>query len=368
MGRHAEVGYRLLSGSSSELLNVASTIAWTHHDVGRVRVPAWPRCRGDPLEGRIAAIADVFDALTTDRLYRTALPVTEAIELMRDGRGTQFDPLVLDLFFEVVEEAAAMAVDDHFDTHELEAACRSPRRRHPAVRERLPCGKVRTIDGRKFKRACRAAEHAFEAGPRADARSSRAPDARRRLRATPARQRVFAGAAASGSSQHGHHEVSDGFALEEGVLGRAGAHRDDPGRRDVRSTRSSSPHRAACCARPSSRSSRGHGDRVLNVETVHALPLGAECDLAPRGAPRRTPRGGSVISRLGCGRARPSLRPRQLAAGDQLDHRVRDANRDRPCCSSIPRSSTFAATTRLSHAWRASGVHDSQHGRSPPPC
>ena len=61
----------------------------------------YPRgLRGDeiPLEGRIAAIADVFDALTTDRVYRAALPLSQAISIMRDGRGTHFDGELLDLF------------------------------------------------------------------------------------------------------------------------------------------------------------------------------------------------------------------------------------------------------------------------------
>lgn len=52
-----------------------------------------------PVEGRIAAVADVFDALTSDRVYRSALPVKSAIQMMQDERCRHFDPQLLDAFF-----------------------------------------------------------------------------------------------------------------------------------------------------------------------------------------------------------------------------------------------------------------------------
>ena len=61
-----------------------------------------------PLEGRIAAVADVFDALTTRRAYRAALPLDQAMGILRAGRGTQFDPRVLDAFFESLDEILAI--------------------------------------------------------------------------------------------------------------------------------------------------------------------------------------------------------------------------------------------------------------------
>jgi putative two-component system response regulator len=99
MERHAEIGYRILAGSSARLLRVAATIAWTHHE--KVDGSGYPRgLAGDdiPLEGRIAAVADVFDALTRDRVYRPRLPREEARLIMQEGRGTHFDPVVLDCF------------------------------------------------------------------------------------------------------------------------------------------------------------------------------------------------------------------------------------------------------------------------------
>jgi putative two-component system response regulator len=111
MERHAEDGWRILEGSESALLQLAATIALTHHE--RVDGTGYPNgLRGDeiPLSGRIAAIADVFDALSTDRIYRRALPLPEVWRIMREGRGTHFDADLLDLFFDSMD--AFMAVLD----------------------------------------------------------------------------------------------------------------------------------------------------------------------------------------------------------------------------------------------------------------
>lgn len=103
MQEHSEIGYRILARSDSELLQMAATIALTHHE--RLDGTGYPRnlCEGDiPLEGRIVAIADVFDALTTDRVYREAMPLDEALLIMAAGRGNHFDERLLDLFFEAM--------------------------------------------------------------------------------------------------------------------------------------------------------------------------------------------------------------------------------------------------------------------------
>ena len=101
MERHTEVGHRILSDSESELLQMAARIALTHHE--RFDGGGYPQgLEGEeiPIEGRIVAVADVFDALLSDRPYRPALGVDEAIEVIRDGRGTQFDPEVADALLE----------------------------------------------------------------------------------------------------------------------------------------------------------------------------------------------------------------------------------------------------------------------------
>jgi len=102
---HAEAGFQMLSGSTSEVVQLGALIARTHHE--RWDGGGYPRgLIGEdiPPEGRIAAVADVFDALTSDRVYRSALPVKSAIELMRSERDTHFDPRLLDLFIQALPE------------------------------------------------------------------------------------------------------------------------------------------------------------------------------------------------------------------------------------------------------------------------
>jgi putative two-component system response regulator len=99
MERHAEMGHSILANSNSDLLKLAAKIARTHHE--RVDGTGYPRgLRGDeiPVEGRIAAVADIFDALTSDRVYRPAFPLTKALNIMQDGRAKHLDPDMLDLF------------------------------------------------------------------------------------------------------------------------------------------------------------------------------------------------------------------------------------------------------------------------------
>jgi methylmalonyl-CoA mutase cobalamin-binding subunit len=103
---HAEEGHRLLRGSSSSILELATTIALSHQE--KWDGTGYPRgLTGEaiPIEGRIVAIADVFDALTSDRVYRKAFPVDEAVHMMREQRGRHFDPVLLDAFMEVLENS-----------------------------------------------------------------------------------------------------------------------------------------------------------------------------------------------------------------------------------------------------------------------
>jgi putative two-component system response regulator len=99
IAQHAEIGYRILAGSDAEILNVAATIALTHHE--RWDGNGYPRqLKGEaiPIEGRIAAIADAFDALTTARVYKPAFEFGHAVELMSKHRAEHFDPELLDVF------------------------------------------------------------------------------------------------------------------------------------------------------------------------------------------------------------------------------------------------------------------------------
>jgi putative two-component system response regulator len=106
---HAETGFQMLAGSAAEVVQLGALIARTHHE--RWDGGGYPRgLAGEdiPLEGRIAAITDVFDALTSDRVYRSALPVKSAIQMMQDERGQHFDPELLDAFFQERSEIEAI--------------------------------------------------------------------------------------------------------------------------------------------------------------------------------------------------------------------------------------------------------------------
>jgi len=106
MQRHTTIGHEILSGSESELLQVAATISLTHHEC--FDGSGYPNgLAGDeiPMEGRITALADVFDALLSDRCYRPAFPEDEAIEMIKDGRGTQFDPEIVDILLDHLDDA-----------------------------------------------------------------------------------------------------------------------------------------------------------------------------------------------------------------------------------------------------------------------
>ena len=112
MMRHPEIGNELLSGSSSEVLELAALVALTHHE--RYDGSGYPHgLAGEriPVEGRIAAVADVFDALISDRVYRPALPLPKALVIMREGRGSHFDPEILDLFLDSIRELEAPAAE-----------------------------------------------------------------------------------------------------------------------------------------------------------------------------------------------------------------------------------------------------------------
>lgn len=103
MKGHAEIGYRILVGSEAIPLKIAATIAHTHHE--KWDGNGYPRgLAGEeiPLYGRIAAIADVFDALTSARPYKPAWKLEDALQLMAQSRGTHFDPTLIDVFFEAL--------------------------------------------------------------------------------------------------------------------------------------------------------------------------------------------------------------------------------------------------------------------------
>ncbi len=100
---HAAIGARILSDSNSELINLAAEIAESHHE--RWDGKGYPNGlagQAIPLCARIVAIADVFDALTTERPYKKALPLGEALSVLEAERGRHFDPVCVDAFLSAI--------------------------------------------------------------------------------------------------------------------------------------------------------------------------------------------------------------------------------------------------------------------------
>ncbi len=109
MREHAMNGYQILRKSSSHLLQCAATIALTHHEkFDGSGYPGALAGNAIPIEGRIVAIADVFDALTSARPYKSAWPIERALEFMLEGRGLHFDPELIDAFMQVLDQVLAI--------------------------------------------------------------------------------------------------------------------------------------------------------------------------------------------------------------------------------------------------------------------
>lgn len=109
MRRHTIMGHAILQSSESKVLSLGGTIALTHHEKwDGTGYPAGLAGEGIPIQGRVVAVADVFDALTNDRVYRPSFPFEEAIDLMIQDRGTHFDPDLLDTFLESMEAIKAL--------------------------------------------------------------------------------------------------------------------------------------------------------------------------------------------------------------------------------------------------------------------
>jgi len=109
MRTHCEIGHKIIGIHQHHLLDAAASIALTHHE--RWDGGGYPRgLKGKeiPLFGRIVAVVDVFDALTSERPYKAAWPVSEAVAEIERGRGLHFDPEVVDAFLSVLPELRAI--------------------------------------------------------------------------------------------------------------------------------------------------------------------------------------------------------------------------------------------------------------------
>lgn len=109
MKRHALIGHAILDGSASQLIAVGAEIALSHHE--KWDGSGYPnRLAGEaiPLSGRIVAVADVFDALTSARPYKQPWTVEAARQFLIDGRGSHFDPACVDAFLAAWDQVLAV--------------------------------------------------------------------------------------------------------------------------------------------------------------------------------------------------------------------------------------------------------------------
>jgi putative two-component system response regulator len=119
MRRHPTVGSRILDNSTSQLLEAGRVIALHHHERwDGAGYPSGLSGESIPLWGRICAVADVFDAVTSERPYKPAYSNEEARRILLEGRGTQFDPQVVDVFFEHFDDILAIQTQFEDSTEE----------------------------------------------------------------------------------------------------------------------------------------------------------------------------------------------------------------------------------------------------------
>ncbi len=105
MDTHAVLGYEMLKYSNKSLLMMAATVAYEHHE--KWDGSGYPRgLSGENIHiyGRITALADVFDALGSDRVYKKAWSDDQIFTLFKEERGKHFDPALIDIFFDHLNE------------------------------------------------------------------------------------------------------------------------------------------------------------------------------------------------------------------------------------------------------------------------
>ncbi|MBW1682204.1 MAG: response regulator [Deltaproteobacteria bacterium] len=109
MKQHAATGGKILEGADPGFMRLAEVVALTHHEKwDGSGYPNGLKGKKIPLAGRIVAIGDVFDALTSKRPYKEAFSLEKSYEIIRQSRGTHFDPDVVDAFFSAEDEIVAI--------------------------------------------------------------------------------------------------------------------------------------------------------------------------------------------------------------------------------------------------------------------
>ncbi len=114
MKKHTIMGGRILSGSTSRLLHIAEEIALSHHEKwDGSGYPLGLRGEEIPVSARIVSIVDVYDALMTNRVYKTAWTIDDTIREMTDENGKRFDPSLFEVFLSSVDRFIEIAEENY---------------------------------------------------------------------------------------------------------------------------------------------------------------------------------------------------------------------------------------------------------------
>ncbi|MCB0279974.1 MAG: HD domain-containing protein, partial [Calditrichaeota bacterium] len=122
MKKHAQLGYDMLKNSTRVILKSAAIVAGQHHE--KYNGKGYPQgLSGENIHiyGRITAIADVFDALASDRVYKKAWPLEKVYALFEEERGQHFDPKLVDILLNNKEDFEKIKdqYEDKFDESEI---------------------------------------------------------------------------------------------------------------------------------------------------------------------------------------------------------------------------------------------------------
>ena len=113
---HCTIGARILSNSKSKVLQLAESIALTHHEKWNGKgYPEGLTGQKIPIVGRVVCLADVFDALTSKRPYKKPISVVKACDIIRNDRGKNFDPEIVDIFFDNLNEIIKIKDEVNFE-------------------------------------------------------------------------------------------------------------------------------------------------------------------------------------------------------------------------------------------------------------
>ena len=114
MKAHTDLGHTILKHSQRDILKAGMVIAYQHHE--KYNGSGYPKgLIGQEIHifARIVTLVDVFDALTAKRCYKEPWPLDKVIEHIKSQRGKHFDPILVDLFLEHIDEFYAIVVKHH---------------------------------------------------------------------------------------------------------------------------------------------------------------------------------------------------------------------------------------------------------------